>query len=95
MKKSLIGVFLVLFILSGVSARADTVKVEVAYLPVLGIAPLLVLKRKGGHGPKVSTCNSRNSIPVLRSRRRSDPGNSTPSPWRSRRCSLQGLLVST
>ncbi|MCR6735416.1 MAG: ABC transporter substrate-binding protein [Afipia sp.] len=47
MKKSLIGVFLVLFILSGVSARADTVKVEVAYLPVLGIAPLLVLEAEG------------------------------------------------
>lgn len=47
MNKPLSGLFLMVFVLLSAPARAETVKVEVAYLPVLGIAPLLVLEAQG------------------------------------------------
>jgi NitT/TauT family transport system substrate-binding protein len=47
MKKTLPSLFLMAFVLFGAQARAEKLKIEVAYLPVLGIAPLLVLEAQG------------------------------------------------
>lgn len=47
MKKTLACLLLMSLVLFSASARAELVKVEVAYLPVLGIAPLLIVEAEG------------------------------------------------